>query len=149
MLRVAASRVDAGLGRSLAENTTALHRAMQESRERALQRAQAIRDIANQLAERFAKHQFGREDVRALMDGIIVEGLERREYVDYAAAEQATMALSALTNEMKSSGAWNDAQHKQAATALNRLYDAVSKDEQYRSSNFVAALRGFREAVPR
>ena len=149
MLRIAASRVDAGLGRSLAENTTALHRAMQESRDRALQRAQAIRDIANQLAERFAKHQFKPEDVRALMDGVIVEGLERREYVDYAAAEQATMALSALINEMKSTGGWNDGQHKQAQTALNRLYEAVSKDEQYRSSNFVGALRGFREAVPR
>jgi hypothetical protein len=149
MLRIAASRVDQGLARSLAENTAALHRAMQESRDRALQRAQAVRDIANQLAQRFAQHQFKPEDTRALMDGVIVEGLERREYVDYAAAEQATMALSALINEMKSSGGWNDGQHKQAQTALNRLYEAVSKDEQYRSSNFVAALRGFREAVPR
>lgn len=149
MLRVIAGRVDPGLGRALAEHTLGLHKAMNESREKAMQQAGALRDAAGQLVQKFAQHKFAPDDIRALLDGIVVEGLDKREYVDYSAAEQATMALSALISEMKTTGGWADAQHKQASDALGKLYEAVAKDEEYRSANFVAALQSFREALPK
>jgi cytochrome P450 len=148
MLRVIAQHVDEPTGRALAERTRALHKAMTESREQSLREAAAIRDIANQLVDKFAAHQFSRDDMRALLTGVISEGLNKREYVDYSAAEQATMALSSIVNALKNTGAYDDAQFKQANTALGKLYDAVAKDEEYKSATFVAALRDFQQSVP-
>jgi hypothetical protein len=148
MLRVIAQRIDEPTGRALADHTRALHKAMTENREQSMKEAAALRDISNQLVAKFAAHQFGQEDMRALLVGVVNEGLTKHEYVDYAAAEQATMALSSIIAAMKNVGAYNDAQFKQANGALGKLYDAVAKDEEYKSATFLAALRDFQQGLP-
>jgi hypothetical protein len=148
MLRIIAQRVDEPTGRALADHTRALHKAMTENREQSMKEAAALRDIANQLVTKFASHQFGQDDMRALLTGVVNEGLAKHEYVDYAAAEQATMALSSIIAAMKNIGIYNDAQYKQANNALGKLYDAVAKDEEYKSATFVAALRDFQQGLP-
>jgi hypothetical protein len=121
---------------------------MTENREQSMKEAAALRDVANQLVAKFASYQFGPDDMRALLTGVVNEGLNRREYVEYAAAEQATMALSSIINAMKNTGLYNENQFKQANTALGKLYDAVAKDEEYKSVTFVAALRDFQQGLP-
>jgi cytochrome c554/c'-like protein len=148
MLRVIAQRIDEPAGRALADHTRAMHKAMTENREQSMKEAAALRDVANQLVTKFASHQFGQDDMRALLTGVVNEGLIRHEYVEYAAAEQATMALSSIINAMKNMGAYNDAQFKQANSALGKLYDAVAKDEEYKSATFLAALRDFQQGLP-
>jgi hypothetical protein len=148
MLRIIAARVDPGLGRALGERMLALHRAMTENRQSSLREAAQIRDIANQLVAKFAGHGFGRDDVRALAAGVINDGLAKNDYIEYAAAEQATMALSAIITTMRNLGILTEPQFKVANAALNKLYDAVAKDEEYRAPTFAAALRDFNQALP-
>jgi len=148
MLRVIAERIDPALGRALGEHMLAFHKAMTESRDRSLHEAAPIRDIANQLVARFAGHEFGRDDVRALATGVINDGLAKNDYIEYAAAEQATMALSSIVAAMRHLGMLTEPQFKLVNGALDKLYDAVAKDEEYRSATYAAALRDFNQALP-
>ena len=86
--------------------------------------------------------------MKSLLTGVIQDGT-RGEFVDYATAEQATMALSAIINTLKNTGVLNDAQHKQLSDALNGAYDATAKDEAFRPEAFVAAMRKLNDAIPR
>jgi hypothetical protein len=121
---------------------------MTESRERALREAAPIRDIAHQLVAKFAGHEFGRDDVRALATGVINDGMAKNDYIEYAAAEQATMALSSIVSAMRHLGMLTEPQFKPVNGALDKLYDAVAKDEEYRSTTYAAALRDFNQALP-
>jgi len=86
--------------------------------------------------------------VRALATGVINDGLNKNDFVEYAAAEQATMALSAIINAMRNTGMLNETQFKSVNGALSKLYDAVAKDEEYKPQTFAAALREFSQALP-
>jgi hypothetical protein len=148
MLRIIAERVDPGLASSLGQRMLAFHKATTGSRADSLREAQAVRDIANQLVGKFASHGFGRDDIRALATGVINDGLSKNDFVEYSAAEQATMALSSIINAMRNTGMLNEAQFKTANEALNKLYDATAKDELYKPTVFAAALRDFNQALP-
>jgi hypothetical protein len=148
MLRIIAERVAPPLGRALGEHMLAFHHAVTESRAKSLHEAAPIRDIANQLVAKLAAHSFGRDDVRALAAGVINDGLAKNDDIEYAAAEQATMALSAILNAMRNLGGLSDQQFKVANGALDKLYDAVAKDEDYKATTFAAALRDLSQALP-
>jgi hypothetical protein len=79
---------------------------------------------------------------------VIREG-RQGEFLDYAAAEQATMALSSLLNAMKASGAVDENQFKALKAALDKCYEATAKDEDYKPKAFQAALQAFEAAIPK
>ncbi len=141
MLKIIAQRLAPERARELGEHMLAFHRAMTENRDKSLREAAEIGRIADQLVDTFAQHRFERDDVRALAGGVIDDGLTKRDYIDYAAAEQATMALSAIINAMRATGTLNDQQFKTAYASLNKLYDTVAKDAEYRPDAFIQALR--------
>jgi len=148
MLRIIAKRIDADAGETLRQQTLALHKASTQSYEVMLEAAKALRETVRGLIQSFAKHKFDTEIMRALLNGVVEEGLIG-EYADYAAAEQATMALGAITTAMKAAGAVNEKQHKAMTKALDASYQAVAKDEQYQPKAFVAALRKFKASMPK
>lgn len=147
MLQLIAERTDPEMGKQLRERMLAFHAATQRSREAALGEARQIREIANQLVQRFARRSFTRDDIRALMTAVIKRGLES-DFIDYAGAEQATMALSSVISALRNVGAVTDAQFNALNAALARCYEAVQKDESYRPAAFVQALQQFQATVP-
>ncbi len=65
------------------------------------------------------------------MAGLLKEGLSG-EYVDYAAAEQATMAASAMLQTMVDDGMISREQYVELfGLFLNDCYSAIEKDEEY------------------
>lgn len=148
MLRVITAEIDPETAKLLRERSLALHQASTEGPEAMVAAAKSLKEIADKLVVAFAQHTFGRDEMQALMDGLISEGLAG-EYVDYAAAEQATMAMSALISAMQQSGLANAEQVKTMNGALEKLYAAVAKDEEYRPANFTAALQDFQAAAPK
>jgi len=148
MLRIIAERIDPALGRTLGERMLALFHATTQNRDQSLAEAKQIKAVADQLVETFKIHDFGRDDIRALATGVINDGLDRKDFVEYAAAEQATMALSSIIAAMRNVGMLTEPQFKTVNSALDKLYDAVAKDEQYRAPTFAAALRDFNQALP-
>ena len=148
MLRVIAARVAPEAAKALSEHMLALHRATRESWANVQREAREVRMAASNLIPVLAAHDFTREDMRALAEGLIAVGVNR-EAVAYPDAEQATMALSSIIAAMKLMNYVSADQGKALDTALNGVYESVEKDESYRPDAFVAALRDFQKSLPR
>jgi len=147
MLRVIAARVDPALARALDVRLTALHQALTASRDKSLSEARQLLEIANQLVGRLAGHGFARDDVKALAAGLIADGVERGDYVEFGAAEQATRALWSLTQAMRTGGMLGDAQLTAVNAAMAQLEAAIAKDSDYRQASFTVALRSLGQAL--
>ncbi|MGQ0676346.1 MAG: hypothetical protein ACT4N4_09740 [Rhodospirillales bacterium] len=100
----------------------------------------------NEFAKKTAGHNFGKDDMQAVLRGLISEA-GVGEMFDYAAAEQATMALGAIISAMRGSGAIDQAQLEKFNAALERCYAATADDELYRPADFAAAISGFRGLI--
>lgn len=148
MMRIIAERVDSALADEFAQRTVTLHKSTRAgSYGEMLDAAKALKKVLNRLMEKFATHTFGKADVKALMAGVIADGLAG-EYRDYPAAEQATMALSAIVETMRNTGAINNSQFEALNAALLKSYAAVEKAEEYQAAMFVSALKTFKAAMP-
>jgi len=145
MLRIIAQRVAPAEARTLSEHMLALHRATTQNWAAVQREARAVREAANQLVPVLEAHDFGRDDMRALADGLIAAGINRQA-VAYPDAEQATMALGSIVNAMKVQGYVSEAQAKSLSGPLNGLYESLAKDDVYRPETFVVALRDFQKA---
>jgi len=148
MLRVIASHVDAALGNALKAQTTKLHTASTQGAEETTAAAKEMLSTVNKLVSKLASHNFAKKDMEALLNGVIGEGM-RGEFSDYATAEQATMALGSIVNAMRTAKVISDAQYKTISDALNGAYDATAKDEAYKPTQFVDALRKIAAAIPK
>jgi len=148
MLQFLADRVDPPLGKALADARQGLERSVYEGRDASLKQAAKLRELSGQLVDAFARRQFGAEDLRALAAAITAAGIERNEYAEQSAAEQATLALAALSQAMKDLGATSDAENRSAAAALAKMTEATARESAFRPDVFVAALREFRQRVP-
>lgn len=148
MLRVITQRTAPEIASELTDRGRALHQATMQGPAPMLDAAKALRETASKLVAAFAARNFTSEDVQALLAGVTAEGL-KGEYVDYAAAEQATMALSSIVSAMQTAKLIDDKQYKALGDALNKCYDAVAKDDEYQPREFKSALEGFRAAIPR
>jgi hypothetical protein len=148
MLAAITKRVAPELGQRLTQQVTALHAAVSQGRGSATDGAKSVAEVSRQLISRFAAHNFGREDVQALLGALLAQG-RAGEFQDYAAAEQATMAMSALAATLRQIGAIDDKQHQAITAALAKCYDVTQKDESYKPRAFVDALAGVEAALPR
>lgn len=148
MLRIIAQRVDRALADRMRQQALALHKASTQGNEATVVAARALRETTNGLAQRFAAHSFGREDMQALLAGVVSAG-KQGEYIDYAGAEQATMAIGAIITAMKAAGVVDEASFKAMRNALDKLYEATAKDEEYKPRVYVAALQAFEQAIPK
>lgn len=147
MLQVITDHVDSGLGGQLRERTNALHAATRENHAAMLDAARALKGVTAQLIDLFANRAFEPDDMKVLLNGVVAGGLNG-EYVDYAGAEQASMALGTIVTAMRNVGALSREQMDGVNSALDKVFAAVDDDEKYRPQTFVASLREFRQAMP-
>jgi Cytochrome c554 and c-prime len=148
MLRVAAGVVAPELAKELEWRGRALHQASRASEAEWIAAAKELRATALQAVEVFAQHAFSEEYLRALLAALVKEG-ERGEYIDYVAAEQTTMAIGSIVTALLDSGSVSETEYRRIEQVMADLYAAVAKDEQYRPSTHLGALRRLREAAAR
>ena len=148
MLRIIAARVAPEPAKRLGESVRAMHFAIGESRDETKRLAGEILAVSRQLVDAFGRHDFGRADMQALLAGVIAGG-KAQDYVDFAAAEQATMALSSILNAMKAGGHVADDAFAAMNGSLRKLFAAVEKDEAYRAPAYRLALEEFEKAMPK
>lgn len=146
MLKIIAARVAPAAAKTLSDHMLALHKATTENWGDVVREARVVRQAASELVPVMADHDFSRDDMRALVDGLVAAGLDR-DAADYPGAEQATMALSSIAAAMRSAGYVSDQQSKAMTDALNGLYEALAKDDTYKPDAFVASLRDFQHAI--
>ena len=148
MLRLLARQIAPEDGASLSSRLQLLHSAMSEGKGDVGAVAREIKTVADRLVQRFARHAFGPEDMRALLASLVTDGRDGH-FADYGGAEQATMALASLVQALRRSGGLTDAQGNDLRAAIEQCYAATAKDEAYDPAVFVRALDAVERALPR
>lgn len=148
MLRLVAGRLDPELGQTLFKRTLELHQASTQGREATLAVARELRQLTDKLVALFAAHKFDAADLKALLVDLTHEGL-KGEYLDYLAAEQATMALGTVLHAMQAGKLAGAEALERMGAALEACYKAVEKDAVYDPAAFVEALKRFEAAIPK
>ncbi len=147
MLKIIAKRVDSNLAASFSTQVKALHQSTAKSMAAMESQAKALRTTTKRLMAKISSHQFGKADMKALLDGVLDFGM-KGEFVDYSGAEQATMAASSIINAMRVAGAISGAQLKSMDSALAAVFTTVDKVDSFNHGSFLAALKKFKTTVP-
>jgi len=124
----------------------ALHKAVAGEGGDALDAARKLRKGLDSVVEKLRTQSFGDADLRAILGGLIDDGLAG-QYTDYAGAEQASMAIGSVLNFLAKRGVVKDV--KAANTSLDRLFETVKDDEKYKHERFQQALAGLKTTVAR
>ena len=124
----------------------ALHRAVGGEGGDALDAARKLRNGLDVVMGKLSTRNFTSEDLRAILSGLIEDGLAG-QYTDYAGAEQATMAMGSVLNFLAKRGELKSV--RDANVALDRLHEAVKDDEKFQPKRFQSALAELRRTVSR
>jgi len=133
MLAAALDALDPAAAARLREATTALHRAANEGMPAMRAAADAVRGQLPALRRQLGSRRFSADERSAMLDAILAAA-ERGEYPDYAAAEQAAMAVTLL---LAGSGRSLDADPR-----IEALFADLKDDERYDAARFARILRG-------
>jgi hypothetical protein len=147
MLRVITARVAPATAKALGEHMLALHHATTVNWDMVTHEAREVRHLAMELVQTLSSHDFTRDDMKALAEGVIAIGLTGDD-TDYSGAEQATMALGSIVSAMKSSGYLNTEQIKSMNDALTALDKLIADNATYQPATFVKTLKDFQKAIP-
>jgi len=146
MLRVVAGVIDPALGEQIESQTRALHQASTEGNAATQAAAGALRETMNSVISRVSGHGFNADEMSNVLNALLSVGLEG-EYVDYIAAEQATLAISTAVAALEGVGRLQGDALTQVNAGLESAYAAVQNDEDYRPDTYVSALEEVRSAL--
>ncbi len=131
---------------AFAQRVTELHKAVAGDGGDPIEAARTLRSSLDGMLPRLAARAFGGEDLRAMIAGLVEDGIAG-QYRDYAGAEQATMAIGSLLAFVVRRGGLKDA--RAANAALDRLHATVKDDEKFRPERYRAALAELGRTVER
>jgi hypothetical protein len=137
MLEIIASHVDGDLGSTLKQQVKDLHAGTLQGQEAYKAAADALKETADGLVAKFSSHTFGKDDITAMMNGVLAEAAAA-EFSDYAGAEQAAMALSAIASAARSAGMADLAGSIDAP--LNKAFNALEKYDGWDYAGFKSAI---------
>lgn len=143
MLRIIAGTFDPDLGKKLFSQTRALHQASVKDGRATAAAVRQLAETVDGMAGRLGTMQFGTDRMWAMFDALLRAGAAG-EFVDYAAAEQATMALGSVLSALHKAGAADARTVRRFNGALEKAYAATEKDSEYRPERFAEALRGMK-----
>lgn len=135
MLAAALDAFDPAAAGTLREATTALHRAANDGMPAMRSAADTLRQQIPTLRTQLASRRFNAAERSAMLDSILAAA-ERGEYPDYAAAEQAAMAVTLL---LAGSGRPLDADAR-----IEALFTDLKDDERYDAARFSRILNRLR-----
>lgn len=143
MLGIIADHVDSELGATLKRQMKDLHASTLQGLEAYKTAANALKETADGLVAKFSTHAFGKDDIAAMMKGVLAQAAAA-EFSDYAGAEQATMALSAIAAAARDAGMTELADG--IDTPLAKAYAALDKYDGWDHPGFQAAIAEIKSA---
>jgi hypothetical protein len=142
MMRQIARRVVAGEAAAFAQEITRLHKAVASGSD-ALAQARTVEQLIAAMIPKISAYRFTGDDVRAILIGLIDDGLAG-QYTDYQGAEQAVMAVQSVAEFM---GRQNLLRTQPLKPIMKRLLTLVAYDEKYQPAAFEQALRDLKAGV--
>ena len=146
MFRLVLSVVDKAASDRLLAQTRALHQATLRDRSATLAAARALRDTIRAELPKVGAHAFDEAALSPILASVLADA-ERGEFRDFAAAEQAAMAVQSVVVAFKNAGALDEARSKTLQTRVDALYATVDREDAYAMGPFVGALREVRAAA--
>jgi hypothetical protein len=145
MLRYLTQRIAPDLAALMRQKAIALHAAASSGQGSIAEPAGDLHAATDKVIAALAQHVFTPQDIEALLLSIVQEGIAG-EYLDYAAAEQTTMAIAAIVTAQKEAGSLSDGQTEPLNAAVKQLYSIVESDEKYQPQQFMVFLKQFAAA---
>ncbi len=142
MLAILLKPINSQKSSIIAQLTRKLHRASTRNAEQLRLIAKEIDTQLRGIAVQLTQHQFSSKEISAISQQIIAHGIKGYFY-DYAAAEQATMAIAGLTNTLERTSGFSTQQTAALEKSIDKLYSCVENDEQYKPSCFIKQLKSF------
>ena len=140
MLRAITRAIEPQLGDRVTAQTQKLHRAIAGDGD-AFVEAAALKKLAEETVPIMSGTTFSNQTMAAVLSRLIEDGIEGT-YSDYAAAEQATLAIGSIGAYLAKQGAMAAPQKFNAS--LKKLTLSLAKDEQYKPREFEALLKDLR-----
>jgi hypothetical protein len=143
MLRALAFSLDTNAGERISNQTRKLHRAVAGEGDARVE-AMALKKVASDLVPLISERNLDINIIRAIALRLVDDGLSGY-YSDYAAAEQAAMAISSVGSFLaKQGGMRNTAGFNES---LRKLNVSLANDERYKPQEFMARLRDVRATL--
>lgn len=146
MFRLVLSVVDKAASERVLAQSRALHQSTLRDRAATLGAARALRDTLRAELPKVGAFDFGEATLSPILASALTDA-ERGEFRDFAAAEQAAMAVQSVVVAFKNAGALDEARSKSLQTRVDALYATVDREDAYAMGPFVAALREVRAAA--
>ena len=140
MLRAITRAIDPQLGDRVTTQTQKLHRAIAGDGD-AFVEAAALKKLADETVPVMSGKTFSNQTMAAVLSRLVEDGIQG-SYSDYAAAEQATLAIGSVGAYLAKQGAMQAPQKFNAS--LKKLTASLAKDEQYKPREFEALLKDLR-----
>ena len=142
MLRQIARRVVPADAAVFAQHVERLHKSVASGSD-ALAQARVVEQLIAAMIPKISSHKFSGEDLKAVMLGLIDDGLTG-QYSDYQGAEQAVMAMQSVADLL---GRQNLMRTQPLKPTIKRLLATVSQDEKYQPAAFTKVLRELKTNV--
>ena len=143
MLMVITSQIDFELSKKLKSGLVTLHESMRKDRNSMIESASNLKNVTNQLIQKFNKYNFQIKDMENMLNEI-VENATNGNYIDYPGAEQASMAIGSIIKGMTDLGAIDKSKIKQVNIQLENIYNTVDDPEKFEPNLFIASLKKFK-----
>ncbi len=139
MTRYAFGAVDAVGARAFAEDLRELHLAASESEEQKRAVATRMRERIDALIPKLAAWKVDAKAVRAVLAAMLADG-RSGEFLDYAGAEQASLATQAMFQNLYALGALSEPALDKVSAENKKLLAVVENPESYSREKAVAAF---------
>ncbi|MEM7271244.1 MAG: multiheme c-type cytochrome [Pseudomonadota bacterium] len=130
MLEVALGMAGGGLAEKLKSQIADMHKAGQTSMASMTSAASVVRATAKQAVNALAAKEIGKAEMMAAAKKL-AQRSAAGYFADYETAEQATMALGAIIEAMRTAGHLDSGGYDNLSQRMEGVYQAVSNDEAY------------------
>lgn len=139
MLRLIVRHFSPPLAERLTAEGRTLHQAAVSDFDAMVTAARQLKNTVSEAVSLLSRRSFTEGDMRALWSEVLAAA-QTAEYQDYAAAEQATMALGSIAQAMRDAGMLGDTAYRQIADGIDRVHDTVFEQYEYKPADFRSAL---------
>jgi hypothetical protein len=146
MLRNAAVPVDATLAWKLKTMIKEMHMASTEGYAALDEKVSEMQPVVNEIKEKILPHKFSANDIQKISLSLLNEGVWG-EYRNYVAAEQAVMAISALTVSWDKMAPFSDTRKTTIKREIKELYKILDDENNFDPKRFREALRMMRDTL--
>ncbi len=147
MFRHVVGAINPSLAESITDQTKLLHRATTKGQSEYSQAARKLLESVSQAVDLAGQASYDKAMLQRILNSVVSDG-KRGQYRDYAAAEQASMAVDTILLAFENSGALDADETDRIRLKADGLFQATKDEDNYSQNRFVNALQALEAAIP-